>query len=39
LSDQTVDVSVYARRKSRREWNSDYVAVTKFTELTWILTL
>ena len=31
--------SVYARRKSRRELNSDYLAVTIFTELTWILTL
>jgi hypothetical protein len=31
--------SVYARRKSRREQNSDYLAVTIFTELTWILSL
>jgi len=31
--------SVYARRKSRRELNSDYLAVTIFTELTWILSL
>jgi len=31
--------SVYTRRKGRRELNSDYLAVTIFTELTWILSL
>ena len=31
--------SLYARIKSRSELNSDYLAFTVFTELTWILSL